>query len=166
MVAAPSLGADDDELPVKHQLSKKLVARLKAKPCEVLEEIFRARDDSKTVCSKLRQPNGDLLVALSLKDGEFPVELTKAGQRCRGGLVVADTRPRKVPRWISYVSVSLQVTDEQTLDFAGWETTVKEGTDGSLETIGKGCGPEIEGRVRFVSEKWRLLGPRSEGCSE
>jgi hypothetical protein len=160
------LGADGDEVPAKHQLSKKLVARLKAKPCEVLEEIFRARDDSKMVCSKLRRPNGELLLALSLKAGDLPVELMKAGQRCRGGLVVADTRPKKVPRWISYLSVSLQATDEQTLDFSGWDTSVKQGTDGSLETIGKGCGPEIEGRVRFAGKQWRLLGPRSEGCSE
>jgi hypothetical protein len=161
----PSLGADADDVSAKPHLSQLLVTRLKAKPCEVLEEIFRATDGSKRPCSSRRKPNGDLSVTLSLEDGDAPLDLMKVGRRCLGGLVAADTRPRKIPRWISYLSVSLHAADEETLDFSVLENDVKEGTDGSIETIG-GCGPEMEGRVRFVGGRWHLVGPTSKGCSE
>jgi hypothetical protein len=162
----PALSDEYDELPAKPHLTATLVARLKANPCEVLEEIFRATTDSQKICSKLRESNGDLLVDLSLKYGDKTIGLMKVGRKCQEGIVAADARPKKVPRWVSYVDVALVASDDQTLDFTGWMATVKAGTDGSLETIGKGCGPEISGRVRFAKNRWRLLGPRSEGCSE
>jgi hypothetical protein len=163
--AMPALGADGDDVPAKPHLSEMLVVRLKAKPCEVLEEIFQATDQSKRPCSSRRKANGDLSVTLSLEDGDASIDLIKAGRRCRGGLIVADTRPRKIPRWISYLSVSLHAADEKTLDFTVLENDVKEGTDGSIETIG-GCGPEMEGRIRFAGGRWRLVGPTSKGRSE
>jgi hypothetical protein len=42
----PALSDEYDELPAKPHLTATLVARLKANPCEVLEEIFRATTDS------------------------------------------------------------------------------------------------------------------------
>jgi hypothetical protein len=161
--AMPALGADGDEVPAKPHLSEMVVVRLKAKPCEVLEEIFQVADQSKRPCSSQRKPNGDLSVTLSLEDGDASVDLIKAGRRCRGGLIVADTRPRKISRWISYLSVSLHAADEKTLDFT--VNHVKEGTDGSYETIG-GCGPDMAGGIRFVGGRWRLVGATSKGCSE
>jgi hypothetical protein len=162
----PALGYEYDELPAKPHLAAWLLARLKANPCEMVEEIFRATKDSKKVRSKLRRPNGDLPVDLSLKYGDETIGLLKVGRKCQGGIVAADARPKKAPRWVSYVDVVLEASDDQTLDFIGSIATVKAGADGSLETIGEGCGPEISGRVRFSNNRWRLLGPSSEGCSE
>jgi hypothetical protein len=147
-------------------MPKELLTRAKANPCPLLSEIFRSPEGAKKVCSNLREPNGDLIVGLVLKDGENEIEVLKAGQRCQGGLVGVDDRPRKEPRWVSALRIDLEATDETTLAFVGWIDTHKAGPDGSLETIGKGCGPEIQGRVRLIGKKWRLFGPRSEGCSE
>jgi hypothetical protein len=165
-IGLPALGDEYDELPAKPHLAAWLLARLKAKPCEMVEEIFRATKDSKKVCSKLRRPNGDLLIDLSLKYGVETIGLLKVGRKCQGGIVATDARPKKAPRWVSYVDIVLEASDDQTLDFIGSIATVKAGTDGRLETIGKGCGPEILGRVRFSNSRWRLFGPRSEACSD
>jgi len=166
VVAVPAFGGEDELLAVKPHLSEELVARVKANPCSLLEEIFRSPDVGKKVCSKRREPNGDLLVAVALKDGEKRVEMMKAGHRCHAGIVGVDDRPRKKPRWVSFLAVDLEATDDKTLAFVGLDVTRKLGEDGSVESIGKGCGAEIEGRVRFMGNKWRLLGPRAEGCSE
>ena len=164
-VTVPSAFAEDDAHPAKAHLSKALIDTLKANPCHLLEEIFRTTDDPRGTCSKLRKPNGDLLLRLTLKDGDDLVELTEVGQKCRGRIVAADVRPKKVPRWVSYVAITLEAADEQTLRFGGGLTSKKEATDGNLETIG-GCGPAVMGQVRFVHDKWHLLHRQAEGCRE
>jgi hypothetical protein len=101
-VTVPSAFAEDEGHPARAHLSKALVDAMKANPCHLLEEMFRVTDDPKGACSKLRKPNGELLLSLTLKDGDDLVELAKVGQRCRGSIVAADVRPKKVPRWVSY----------------------------------------------------------------
>jgi hypothetical protein len=161
--AAPAVGGED--LPPKPRLAKDLVMRLKVDPCPLLEEIFRPTDAEKRACSKLRESNGDLVVELALQDGEKEIEMIKAGQRCHYGIVGADGRPRKKPRWVSSLSIVLEAKDEKALAFTGRQGSYKLGTDGSVETISKDCS-DITGQLRFVNKKWRLQGSRSEGCSE
>jgi len=157
--------AEDDGDPAPASLPKALVEQLVADPCPVLEEIFRTSDDPKDTCAKLRRANGQLRVRLTLKDGQDLVDLTRVGQRCPGDIVAADIRPKKVPRWVSYVAVTVQAADKRTLVFGGGLTSIKAGTDGRLESK-SGCGPAVAGKVRLVDGKWKLLQRRSEGCSE
>ena len=164
-VVVPAAFAENDGIPAKARLPKPLVEQLVTDPCPFLEEIFRTTDDPEGTCAKMRKPNGQLRVRLTLKDGKELVDLIKVGQRCRGGIVAADVRPKKAPRWVSYVAVTLDASDERTLTFGGGMTSTKHGTDGSLEGIG-GCGPAVAGKVRFIDGKWKLLQRWSEGCSE
>jgi hypothetical protein len=164
LAAAPIVLAEDETPSDNALLSRELVDALKDDSCGLLEEIF-TKDDPSNTCSKLRKPNRELRVVVTLREGDNLVELTKFGQRCRDGIVAADVRPKKSPRWVSYVAVSLEARDGQSLRFAATTAKTLHRLDGGLVGIG-GCGPVVVGAVRFVNGKWHLLHRRAEGCSE
>jgi len=124
--------AEDDDGHTDVHLAKGLVDQLAANPCPLLEEMFRITEGPNGSCAKLRRPNGLLLVSLMLKDGNERLGLIKVGQRCHGGIVAADLRPKKNPRWVSYVAITVVADDENTLLFSAQSTASTWSTGGYM----------------------------------
>jgi hypothetical protein len=146
------------------RISRILMDTLRRDPCALLTAILPTEGKG---CVDLRNPAGQLVVKPVVHDGSKHVKLLRPGQLCPGNIVGVDERPGSANRTVVSMRIDLEGKDEETLTFEGWYDGYDMDSKGRvIGTIGKGCGPEIQGRVRLVGGKWRVIGPTTSGCSD
>jgi len=145
-----------------------MLRRAKSDPFSLLVAALLPREGQGQTCSDLREKNGDLIVGVVIVDGPREIEILGRGQKCPGGYVAIDKRPAKTARDISYLRIAFEAVGNRELSFEGYMDMYELLPSGEVGgTIGKGGGPEVAGRVKLESNgRWRILGPRQEGCSE
>jgi len=144
--------------------SRILLDTVRRDPCALLTAILPTEGKG---CVDLRNAEGQLVVKPVVHDGSKHVKVLRPGQLCPGNIVGVDERPGNANRTVVSMRIDLEGRDEETLTFEGWYDGYDMDSKGRvIGTIGKGCGPEIQGRVRLVGGKWRLSGPTTSGCSD